>query len=298
MLTFLSTHTVPGVEHVRDRTYYRSLRLPSGTGTIALTLPPQGSSGTVDAMVRLDDPSDLVAAIAVCRRILDLNSEPVLVDAVLGADPALVASITATPGLRVPGAVDGPEMLIRAMLGQQVSVAGAQTAAARLTVAADERLPVPDGELTHLFPSPATIADLGPGFIAGPRRRAQAICDAAAAMADGSLVVNMERSTAELTADLVARPGIGPWTAGYVAMRLLADPDVLLTGDLVIRAGANLLGLPGRPADLERRSAAWRPYRSYAGMHLWRVALAEAARARAELGSRRVDRKTRRTSAG
>ena len=94
-------------------------------------------------MVRLDDPADLAAAVAACRRILDLNSDPVAVDAALGADPALAASITATPGLRVPGAVDGPEMLIRAMLGQQVSVAGAQTAAARLTVAADERLPVP-----------------------------------------------------------------------------------------------------------------------------------------------------------
>ena len=297
MLTFLSTHTVPGVEHVRDRTYYRSLRLPSGTGTIALTLPPQGSSGTVDAMVRLDDPADRAAAVTVCRRILDLDSDPVAVDAALRADPALAASITATPGLRVPGAVDGPEMLIRAMLGQQVSVAGAQTAAARLTVAADARLPVPEGELTHLFPTPAAIADLGPGFIAGPRRRAQAICDAAAAMADGSLVVSTERSTADLTADLVARPGIGPWTAGYVAMRLLADPDVLLTGDLVIRAGAGLLGLAGRPTELERRSAAWRPFRSYAGMHLWKVALAEAARARAEAAGRRVAGKARSASA-
>jgi AraC family transcriptional regulator of adaptative response / DNA-3-methyladenine glycosylase II len=296
MLTFLSTHTVPGVEHVRDRTYYRSLRLPAGTGTIAVTLPPQGHPSPVEAVIRLDDPGDLVTAIAVCRRILDLNADPVAVDTALGGDHALAYSITATPGLRVPGAVDGPEMLIRAMLGQQVSVAGAQTAAARLTVAAGERLPVPVGELTHLFPSPAAIADLGPAVIAGPRRRAQAICDAAAAMADGSLVVSRERNTAELTADLVARPGIGPWTAGYVAMRLLADPDVLLTGDLVIRAGASLLGLPGRPAELTQRSSAWRPFRSYAGMHLWKVALAEAARARAEVAGKRVGRRTRRVS--
>ncbi len=286
MLAFLATHSVAGVEHVRARTYYRALRLPSGTGTIALTLPPQGHVGTVGAMVRLDDPTDLVTAVAICRRVLDLNSDPVAVDAALGSDPALAASIAATPGLRVSGAVNGPEMLIRAMLGQQVSVAGAQTAAARLTIAADDRLSAPQGELTHLFPSPAAIADLGPGLIAGPRRRAQSVCDAAAAMADGSLVVDPERSTAELTADLLARPGIGPWTAGYVAMRLLADPDVLLTGDLVIRAGAGLLGLPGRPPELLRHSAMWRPYRSYAGMHLWRVALAEAARKKAEARSR------------
>lgn len=293
MLSFLSTHTVPGVEYVSDRTYYRALRLGSGTATVALKLPPQGhvdtfdEADTVDAVVRLDDLADLDAAVEICRRILDLNSNPLAIDAALGADPALAASVAQTPGLRVPGAANGPEMLIRAMLGQQVSVAGAQTAAARLTLAADERLPSPDGELTHLFPSPAGIAHLGPASIAGPRRRAQAICDAAASMADGTLVVDADRSTADLTADLVARPGIGPWTAGYVAMRLLADPDVLLTGDLVLRAGACLLGLPERPAELERRSEVWRPYRSFAGMHLWKVALNDAAQRKADARTRR-----------
>lgn len=290
MLAFLSTHTVPGVEHVRDRTYFRALRLPVGSGTVALTLPQSGDAGPITALIRLEDPADLPAAVARCRRILDLNSDPVAADAALATDPALLPSVAMTPGLRVPGAVDGPEMLIRAMLGQQVSVAGAQTAAARLTAAADDRLPFPDGELTHLFPSPAAIADLGPELIAGPRRRAKAICDAAAAMADGSLVVNAERSTADLTADLVARPGIGPWTAGYVAMRLLADPDVLLTGDLVIRAGAMLLGLPGQPAELARYSSAWHPYRSYAGMHLWKAALDEAAGRRADARARKTGR--------
>ena len=287
MLAFLSTHTVPGVEYVRERTYYRALRLPAGTGTVALTLPRHDDAGPLPAVIKVDDPADLPAAVARCRRLLDLNSDPKAADSALATDSALASSVAATPGLRVPGAVDGPEMLIRAMLGQQVSVAGAQTAAARLTVAADDRLHFPDGELTHLFPSPAAIVDLGPGLIAGPRRRAQAIVETAAAMADGSLVVNAERNTAELTADLVARSGIGSWTAGYVAMRLLADPDVLLTGDLVIRSGAALLGLPGRPAELARRSSMWRPFRSYAGMHLWKVALDEAARKRADARTRK-----------
>jgi AraC family transcriptional regulator of adaptative response / DNA-3-methyladenine glycosylase II len=290
MLAFLASHTVPGVEHVRERTYFRALRLPAGCATIALTLPAQDDPGNVRAAVRLDDPADLDAAIDASRRLLDLNSDPVASDSALAADPALAASVSSAPGLRVPGAADGPEMLIRAMLGQQVSVAGAQTAAARLTIAADQRLPGPDGELTHLFPSPAAIAELGATAIAGPRRRAQAIIYAAAAMADGSLVVDAQRSTAELTADLVSRPGIGPWTAGYVAMRLLADPDVLLTSDLVIRAGAALLGLPGQPGALAARGRRWSPYRSYAGMHLWRVALADAAR-------RRTDARTARSSA-
>ena len=181
MLAFLATHTVPGVEHVRDRTYFRALRLPHGSGTIALTLPAQGDPAAVRAVIRLDDPSDLDAAIDAAQRFLDLRADPVAIDAALAADPALAASVASTPGLRVPGAVDGAEMLIRAMLGQQVSVAGAQTAAARLTIAADQRLSAPDGELTHLFPSPAAIAALGPDAIAGPRRRADAICAAAAA---------------------------------------------------------------------------------------------------------------------
>jgi AraC family transcriptional regulator of adaptative response / DNA-3-methyladenine glycosylase II len=182
-------------------------------------------------------------------------------------------------------------MLIRAMLGQQVSVAGAQTAATRLTIAAGQRLSAPDGELTHLFPTPGAIAALGPETIAGPRRRANAIRDAAAAIADGTLIVDPSRSTAQLTADLVARPGIGPWTAGYVAMRLLADRDVLLTGDLVLRSGAAVLGLPARPAELAGRGERWRPYRSYAGMHLWRAALADAARRRADGRAARSPRK-------
>jgi AraC family transcriptional regulator of adaptative response / DNA-3-methyladenine glycosylase II len=282
MLAFLATHTVPGVEHVRDRTYYRALRLPHGTGTIALTLPAQRDPAVVRAVIRLDDPSDLGAAIDASQRFLDLRADPITIDSALATDHALAAVVAATPGLRVPGAVDGPEMLIRAMLGQQVSVAGAQTAAARLTIAADERLSVPDGELTHLFPSPTAIAALGPEAIVGPRRRATAICTAAEAIAAGSLVVDTTRASTQLTADLVARPGIGPWTAGYVAMRLLADPDVLLTGDLVLRSGAALLGLPAQPAALARSGERWRPFRSYAGMHLWRVALADAARRRTD----------------
>lgn len=278
LLGFLAAHTVRGVEHVRGRTYRRTLRLPTGAGTVALTLP-QGSGATdVAAALRLEHEADLPAALSHCRALLDLDADPVAIDTVLAADPALRPGVTAEPGLRVPGTVDGPETLIRTMLGQQVSVAGAQTAAAKLVLAADQRLPEPDGELTHLFPSPGAVAQLGSAVIVGPRRRADAIIGAAAAMADGTLEVTRDRSSADLTSDLVALPGIGPWTAGYVAMRLLADRDVLLTGDLVLRNGAALLGLPATPAALGSHSTAWRPYRSYAGMHLWRAALAGRAR--------------------
>ncbi|MGS0685778.1 DNA-3-methyladenine glycosylase family protein [Nakamurella sp. GG22] len=278
LLGFLAAHTVRGVEHVRDRTYHRTLRLPAGAGTVALTLPTGRSGSEVAATIRLENASDLPAALAHCRALLDLDAEPVAIDTVLAADPALRPGVDAEPGIRIPGTVDGPETLIRTMLGQQVSVAGAQTAAAKLVHAADQRLPEPDGELTHLFPTPEAVAQLGTALIVGPRRRAAAVIGAAAAMADGTLEVTPERSTADLTADLVALPGIGPWTAGYVAMRLLTDRDVLLTGDLVLRSGAELLGLAATPAALALHSAAWRPYRSYAGMHLWRAALATRAR--------------------
>ncbi len=282
LLAFLRSHTVPGVEYVRGRTYFRALRLPVGSGTAAMTLPEADhdcSAGHpqdvgVDTAITLEHASDLDAAIAQCRRLLDLDADSRAIDTALTADPALTETVRARPGLRIPGAADGAEMLIRAVLGQQVSVAGAQTAAARLVHAADDRLAAPVGELTHLFPTARAVADLGPDVIAGPRRRAQAVCAAAAAIANGSLVVDPNLTTADLTADLVTRPGIGPWTAGYVAMRLLGDPDVLLTGDLVLRAGAGLLGLPTAPRALAEYGTRWRPYRSYAGMHLWAVALA------------------------
>lgn len=278
MLGFLTAHTVPGVEYVDGRTYYRSLRLPAGPATVALTLPADDGDDGVRGSFRVSTPDDLPVAVQHARRLLDLDADATVIDMVLGEDPALAGGVAAMPGLRVPGTVDGPETLIRTMLGQQVSVAGAQTAAARLVHAADDRLPEPDGALTHLFPAPAAIAALGPLAIAGPRRRAQAIISAAAAVADGSLTVNGDRSTADLTADLVAHRGIGPWTAGYVAMRLLRDADVLLVGDLVLRQGAALLGLPGTPRALTAHADAWRPYRSYAGMHLWRAALARRGR--------------------
>ncbi len=279
LLEFLRAHTVPGVEQVRHRSYFRSLRLPGGAGTMALTIPTADDTGSIRGRFRVPTPEDLPIAVGHARNLLDLDADSVAIDAHLGADPALAAGVQAMPGLRVPGSVDGPETLIRTMLGQQVSVAGAQTAAARLVRGVDDRLPQwdsqePDGPLTHLFPTPGAIAALGPAAIAGPRRRAAAVCAAAAAMADGALIVDGGRSTADLTSDLVAQPGIGPWTAGYVAMRLLRDADVLLVGDLVLRQGAALLGMPDTPAGLSARSRAWRPYRSYAGMHLWLTALA------------------------
>lgn len=275
LLQFLAARAIAGVELVDGRSYARTVRLPGGTGTAVLTMPDAaesaGSGRThVTATLTLDRIQDLAPAVARCRRLLDADADPDGVAAVLGADPILAAAVAAEPGLRLPGAIDGPEILMRALVGQQVSVAAARTALGRLTAASGERVTSTISGLTHLFPSPDAIAALGTDGIGGPRRRAAAIIAAARDMADGRLVVDAGRQTAELTADLVERAGIGPWTAGYVAMRVLGDPDVLLTGDLALRHGAAALGLPDDVQALTTRAERWRPFRSYAGMYLWR----------------------------
>ncbi len=271
LLAFFALRAVPGVESVDGRTYSRSLRLPHGVGTVHLTMPAPGGSPVVAAVLRLQHLADLAPAVDRCRRLLDLDADPVGIDSVLGLDPALAASVAAAPGLRLPGAVDGPEMLIRALLGQQVTVAAARTAVARLTRIVDDRLPDPDGALTHLFPSPAALAELGGNALVGPRRRAATIVQTAGAVARGELVVDAGRRSSELTAELVARDGIGPWTAGYVAMRVIGDPDVLLDGDVAVRKGADVLGVPSAGRALSAHADRWRPFRSYAGLHLWRA---------------------------
>lgn len=268
---FLTTRAVPGVEAAEDSTYARVLRLAHGTATAHLRAP-NGPALHVDCTLRLADMRDLGSAVARLRRLLDLDADPSAVDDVLAADPALAASVAGTPGIRVPGAVDGPELVLRALLGQQVSVAAARTAAARLTAAVGEPLDTPDGSLTTVFPTAEAVAAGGAEVLTGPRRRIEAVVGTAAAMASGDLDVHVGRDPAELRAELLDLPGIGPWTADYVLMRVLGVPDVLLTGDLVLRNGAGALGLPTNPRELERRLEPLRPWRSYAGMHLWRAA--------------------------
>ncbi|GGL86757.1 DNA-3-methyladenine glycosylase [Nakamurella endophytica] len=281
LLDFLAARAVPGVEHVDGPTYRRVLRLPHGLGVARLDLPVSAGQPVL-ASLTLQHLSDLVPAVDRCRRLLDLDADPVHVDAALSADPALAASVAQRPGLRVPGAVDGPEMLVRALLGQQVSVTAARTALGRLARHAGTPLPPELAQaagpaLTHAFPGPDELAALEPADIPGPQRRALAVIRAAQDEAAGDLVLDAGRRPGDLTAQLAARPGIGPWTAGYVTMRVLGDPDVLLPGDVGLRQGAAALGLPPDDAALAVRAAAWRPFRSYAGAHLWRAAAAMAA---------------------
>ncbi|MGH3902737.1 MAG: DNA-3-methyladenine glycosylase 2 family protein [Pseudonocardiaceae bacterium] len=267
LVEFLAARAVPGVECATDGGYARTLRLPHGTGTATLRATPSHW----DATLRLGDLRDLPVAVTRLRRLLDADADPCAVDEVLSTDPALVAAVAAAPGIRVPGTVDGAETLLRALLGQQVTVAAARTAAARLTAALGEPIDGPDG-LNRLFPTPAAVAEHAAEVLTGPRRRIDAIQAAAAGLATGDLVVDPGRDPTELHTELQAMPGIGPWTAGYVTMRVLGATDVLLDTDLALRRGAAALGLPTDTDRLQHLARRWRPWRSYAGMHLWRAA--------------------------
>ncbi len=195
-----------------------------------------------------------------CRTLLDADAEPAAVDAALGADPLLRELVAAAPGRRVPGCADPAELAVRAVLGQQVSVAAARTQAGRLAERCGERLAEPAGAVTHLFPAPAALAGLDPETLPMPRARGRALVEMAAAMADG--LDPRDRAA------FLALRGVGPWTADYVAMRC-GDRDVLLETDLGVRRGFARLA---DPAALVRRAEAWRPWRSYAVQHLWSLA--------------------------
>jgi AraC family transcriptional regulator of adaptative response / DNA-3-methyladenine glycosylase II len=218
-----------------------------------------------------------VPAVARCRRLLDLDADSAAVDAALRDDPLLAPLVRARPGIRVPGAVDGSEIAVRAVLGQQVSVAGARTLAARLVAAYGKPLTLAADGLSHHFPAADALADADPSTLSMPRRRGQTLVELCRALAAGEIVLDCGADRSEVDAALQAVPGIGPWTAGYVRMRALGDPDVFLPTDLGVRQGLDRLATPSNPPAAESRAAAWRPWRSYALMHLWNVPTEETS---------------------
>ncbi|WP_203960035.1 AlkA N-terminal domain-containing protein [Actinocatenispora thailandica] len=272
LIAFLAARALPGVESVVDGTYRRTMRLPHGVGWAELS----PADGYVSAVLHLSDVRDLAPAVSRCRRLLDLSADPVAVDTVLGAEPALAADVAATPGVRLPRSVDGFEMLCRAIVGQQVSVATARSILGNLAAAVGA--PVAAGELTHTFPSAAAIADAPDELLPMPNARRRALRTAAGLVADGS--VDLDGGDPETVAGtLLAVPGIGPWTVNYVLLRGLGEPDTFLEGDLGVRHGAAELGLPDAPKPLAAWAATVRPWRSYAVIRLWRQAANAAGRA-------------------
>ena len=258
-LRYLAGRAVTGLEGYDGATFTRTLRLPHGAGLVRLA----PAAGFVAARLRLADHRDLTAAVARVRRLLDLDADPQAVDEVLAAQRPLAGLVARRPGLRSPGAVDGFEMAVRAVVGQQVSVAGARTVLGRLV--AHYGRPAFEGDPGwRLFPEPATIAALDPATLPMPRARGRSLVTLAAAVATGDLVLSPGCERAETRAALLRMPGIGPWTADYLLMRAAGDPDVYLGTDLGIRQA--LAGLAGGG---ELDPGATSPWRSYLTHHLW-----------------------------
>ena len=253
LIEFFAARAVHGVEEVTsDDAYRRSVRLAHGAGVVEL-------DERARARLWLDDPRDEDEALACCRRLFDLAGDPAPIVAALGDDPLIGPLVRADPGRRVPGSVDPAEIAFRAVLGQQVSVAAAATAAGRLVAAHGERLARPVGAVTHFFPTPAALLEAEPAV---PRARVRALRALASGLAeDPAILADEER--------LLALPGIGPWTAGYIAMRALGDRDAFLPADLGVRRALEALGHPGDPKSAASLAERWRPYRAYANQYLW-----------------------------
>jgi AraC family transcriptional regulator, regulatory protein of adaptative response / DNA-3-methyladenine glycosylase II len=238
-LGFFAARAVAGIEEVAGGVYRRTL--------------PDGS------ILSSADDSPLA------RRLADADADLIAVDELLGDDPLLAPLVAAAPARRVPGHVDGFELAVRAILGQQVSVAAARTNAGRVVARYGEPLAGAAGALTHRWPSPAALRGAD---IPGPRVRGAAIRALAAAVDDGELDLSFGADPAPL----LELPGVGPWTASYVAMRALGDRDAFLPADLGVRRGLEALGVAGDPRSAARLAERWRPFRSYAVQHLWAAA--------------------------
>lgn len=255
------------MEEWRDGAYRCAVRLVGGPAVLALA---PGADDVV-AQIWLTSADDEDEAVALARFVLDLDADPVAIDVLLGADPALARLVASAPGRRVPRISDPEQFAVRAVLGQQVSTAAARTHAARLVVAHGEPFEDPAGGLTHLFPTPAALGGVDPESLAMPRTRRRTLLGLVEALRTGA--VRLDGDPARALVDLAALPGIGPWTVQSVAMRALGDRDAFLASDLGVLKAAEALELtsqvPVRPRDLLARAERWRPYRAYAVQHLW-----------------------------
>jgi AraC family transcriptional regulator, regulatory protein of adaptative response / DNA-3-methyladenine glycosylase II len=255
LLQWLAARAVPGVEEVADGTYRRTI------AAAVVEVQPRSRAGHVVARIDIDDVGRVADLVSRVRRVFDLDADPASVDEVLGADPLLARSVVQRPGLRVPGAVGGFELAVRAVLGQQVSVAAARTFAGRLVQRCATPLEAPTGTLTHSFPTAAQVVDADLDGLGLTGARAATLRAIARAVCTDNLSLEPTADRESTRAQLAALPGVGPWTVDYIVMRALADPDAFPVTDLVLQ---RMLG-----PDAARRAEAWRPWRAYAAMHLW-----------------------------
>ena len=268
IFSFLAVRAIPGIEEGTPTSYARTLRLPHGDARFRVEYDDGSRDRPLTLTVGAVDLRDLPALLSRVRRLFDLDADPEAIDAALAADPRLAASVAEAPGMRMPGALDPQELLVRAMMGQQITVAAARTALTQLS-AAGSPSGSSGGDLDRLFPTPAEIAEAG-HLLRGPRRRTDSLLQAASAMAAGDLEFGYGDDLAGLRAKLLPLPGVGPWTVGYVAMRVLGNPDIFFANDAAVRNGIRVLdnGTNALSPDFRETS----PWRSYATMHLWRAA--------------------------
>jgi AraC family transcriptional regulator of adaptative response / DNA-3-methyladenine glycosylase II len=278
MLAFLAARAIPGVEAVEDGCYRRSISLNGNHGYFEVSL--DAANHALVSRVQFGDPRSLFFITEQIRAIFDLNADWAAIAQSLRTDPVLAARIKAEPGLRVPGCWNGFELALRAILGQQVSVKGASTLAGRLARTFGEPYSAAGG-LTHIFPTPKVLADVSLAGVGLTSARAETIRKLARAVRDGRINFEGIVDSVDFLDRLCEIPGIGDWTAQYVAMRALREPDAFPSGDLGLRRA---LGL-NTAHELDRRSEAWRPWRAYAAMHLWNSAREERRPAK-PIGSR------------
>ncbi len=267
LLRFLARRATPGVEVVERDVYRRTIGTPEAHGEIEVRHVPAERHLAME--IRLADHEDLIQVIERARRLFDLAADPLRIVGQLRRRPELRAAVDARSGVRVPGAWDGFELAVRAVLGQQVTVAGATTLAGRLAATFGTPVTTASAGLTQLFPPPDVLADADLGGIGIPRARAATIRALAAAVVDGTLRLDTALDLDDAIARLVAIPGIGEWTAHYIAMRALGEADAFPASDLGLRRALGNGAGPLAARDVQRMAEAWRPWRAYAAMHLW-----------------------------
>ncbi|MDX1431541.1 MAG: AlkA N-terminal domain-containing protein, partial [Gammaproteobacteria bacterium] len=272
MLDFLARRAVPGVETVDSGRYRRTIAVDDASGAVDVGLTEDGAH--LEAHICISRIAALAGVVARLRRVFDVDAEIGAIGAHLCTDALLAPAIAARPGLRVPGAWSTFELAVRAILGQQVSVAGARTLAARVVERCGEPVELPEsarmGEVARLFPSAERLADADLSDIGMPGARARAISSMARAVAEDASLLRPRATLEESVERLCALPGVGAWTAHYIAMRGLGEPDAFPSSDLgVLRSLADADGRRPSPAEALERAEAWRPWRAYAVLHLW-----------------------------
>jgi AraC family transcriptional regulator of adaptative response / DNA-3-methyladenine glycosylase II len=267
---FLAARAIPGVEEVGTDWYRRTIEVDRAKGVIEVRRV--AGKDALQLRIRLSETGDLSRIVGRVRRMFDLDADPLEIAARLRLDPLLAPLVAALPGVRVPGAWDPFEITIRAILGQQVSVRAATTLAGRLVKSYGQALTNGIGGPLYLFPSPGALADADLTTIGLTRARAETVGRVASAVRGGVLSFDAVTGLDDAVERLTAIRGVGPWTAQYVAMRALGEPDAFPASDLGLLAAVSDRDGPIRPTELVRRAEAWRPWRAYATMLLWQSA--------------------------